>query len=182
MDNKCGFEIFPTRIEIKYATSDSKIITYFPDETRIKFSLVINGTTTTCVNDDGNGNKEISYHNLAFLYVNGVMVRIFDYGVSTWNQQVIKNIVFGSDECDLTLYSIRGYDKALSMKEVLDNFSFDTPILEDKIAIAKRNNVLESDGTTINKNLIEAALPNTPIINWWVEKLPSNKKNPQECK
>ena len=181
MDSRCGFEIFPTRIEVKYAGSDSRIITYFPDEERIKFSLVINGTATNCVNDDGNGNVESTERNLGFIYVNGVIVRIFDYGVSSWQQQTIKEIVFGSDECELTIYSIRGYDKALTMKEVLDNFSYDTPLLADKISIAKRNNILESDGKTVNKGLVEAALPNTPIITWWMERLPANKKDPREC-
>ena len=182
IDSRCGFEIFPTRIEVKYAGSDSRIITYFPDEERIKFSLVINGTATNCVNDDGNGNIESKERNLGFIYVNGVMVRIFDYGTSSWLQQTIKEIVFGSDECEMTLYSFRGYDKALTMREVLDNFSYDTPLLEDKITIAQRNNVLQSDGVTIDRNLVEAALPNTPIVTWWIERLPANKKDPRECK
>ena len=182
MDSKCGFIVYPTRIEVKYASSDARIITYFPDEERIKFSLVINGTVTTCVNDDGNGNIETKDRNLGFIYVNGVMVRIFDYGTSSWQQQDIKEIVFGSDECELTLFSFRGYDKALTMREILDNFSFDTPLLADKIAIAKRNNILQSDGVTVDRNLVEAALPNTPIITWWVERLPANKKDPRECK
>ena len=181
MDNKCGFEVYPTRIEVKYASSNSRVITYFPDEERIKFSLVINGTATNCVNDDGNGNREEQLRNLAFLYVNGVMVRIFDYGVSTWNQTNVNDITFGSAECNLTVYSIRGYDKALTMREVLDNYSYDTPLLADKIAIATRNNILQSDGVTVSRQLVEAALPNTPIINWWMERLPANKKDPREC-
>lgn len=182
MDGRCGFNIYPTRIEVKYSGSDSVITTYFPDGERIKFSLVINGVSTNCVNDDGNGNVESNSRNLGFIYVNGVMVRIFDYAASTWQQQTVKNIVFGSDECELTVYSIRGYDKALSMREILDNFSYDTPLLTDKISIAKRNNILLSDGVTVDKNLVETALPNTPIIDWWIERLPANKKDPRECK
>lgn len=180
MDSKCGFEVFPNRVEVKHSSSD-KFITYFPDGERVKFSLVINGTTTHCVNDDGNGHVEVTDRNLGFIYMNGVMVRIFEYGTATWNQITSQNVVFGSTEGRVMLHSFRGYDKALSMREILDNFAYDTPELQDKLAIATRNDILQGDGKTVDRNKIEAALPNTPIITWWAEQLPTNKKDPQTC-
>ena len=181
MDARCGFEVYPNRFEVKHANSNQRIITYFPDEERVRCGLVINGTTTECVNDDGNGNREVSYRNLAFIYMNGVIVRIFEYGTASWQQLTVKNIVFGSTESLHTLYTFRGYDKALKMKEMIDNYAYDTPLLADKIAIARRNNILLGDGETIDPLKVPAALPNTPRITWWMERLPSNKKDPQVC-
>lgn len=182
MDDRCGFKVYPNRIDVEHGGSQAHIYSYFAEGERVSFTLVINGTTTECVNDDGNGHREVTYKNLAFLYLNAVMVRIFEYQNESWEQIVKKNIVFGSPEAGVTIYSISGWDKALNMKEVVDNLAFDTPLLADKIAIAKRNNILLSDGSTIDVNKLHRALPNTPIITWFMEKLPTSKKDPQECK
>ena len=182
MDDICGFKVYPNRIDVEHGGSQAHVYSYFTEGERVSFTLVINGTTTECVNDDGNGHREVTYKNLAFLYLNAVMVRIFEYKNESWEQIVKKNIVFGSPEAGVTIYSISGWDKAITMKEVVNNFAFDTPLLADKIAIAKRNNILLSDGSTIDVNKLHEALPNTPIITWFMEKLPTSKKDPQECK
>lgn len=180
MDSRCGFNIYPNRIDVEYGSDH--VYTYFSEGERISFTLIVNGTTTECVNDDGNGHREVTYKNLAFLCLNGVIVRIFEYGNKSWEQIVKKNIVFGSAEAGVTIYSFGGWEKNITMKELVDNYAFDTPILADKIAIAQRNNILLSDGKTIDINKLSTALPNTPIITWFMEKLPTSKKDPQECK
>ena len=192
MDETTGFRVYANRIEFK-CTADS-VQTYYPETKRIKMSISIDGTTTHTVNNLGGGSTTERNVNLAYLCVNGVCVRMFDYSNAKWKQQTVKDLVIGSDEAQVILYSIRGYDKAITPYQSLDNFAYDTPDVEDvyvdgvldhygKINIAKRNNILNSSGDIHNPDEIisyqkvKAALPNTPVIVWNVDNLPYNKNN-----
>ena len=188
-----GFRVFVNRIE--FACSTDSVTTYFPEQTRIKVAFVIDGTTTHTKNDLGGGNVQEADANLAYLYVNGVIVRVFDYTNASWRQGTPKNIVIGSNEALVELYSLRIYDKALTFNQVVGNFAFDTPDVDDvyengkfvrfgKISIARRNDILNSigdihqPGEIISYAKVLKALPNTPIITWNVDNLPYNKNNP----
>lgn len=193
MDANTGFRVYANRIEVK-CTSGS-VYTYYPETKRIKMSLSIDGTTTHTVNNLGGNNKTESDVNLAYLCVNGVCVRMFDYSTAKWKQTDIKDLVIGSDQAQVILYSIRGYDKAINPYQALDNFAYDTPDVEDvyengildhygKINIAKRNNILNASGNIHNPDEIisyqkvKSALSTTPIIVWNIDELPYNKNNP----
>ena len=192
-DAGTGFRIFVNRIE--FACSTDSVITYFPEQTRIKVAFVIDGTTTHTKNALGGGNVQEADANLAYLYVNGVIVRVFNYNNASWRQGTPKNIVIGSNEALVELYSLRIYDKALTFNQVVGNFAFDTPDVDDvyengkfvrfgKISIARRNDILNSvgdihqPGEIISYAKVLKALPNTPIITWNVDNLPYNKNNP----
>ena len=179
MDGNTGFEIYPNRLVVKCPSASGGIDTEFPDQARIRMSIVIDGQATHCVAETGNANTSANFDawcNIAYLYVNGTCVRIFDYKTASWAQDNPKEIVFGSDDCEVILYSIRAYDKSLTYKQVNGNFAFDTPNLADKIAIAKRNDILNSDGT-VSFQKVQAALPNTPLIVWDLENLPTSKSD-----
>ena len=179
MDETTGFEVYPTRLLVKCSSALGGIDTLFPDQSRIRMTIVIDGQARHCVADTGNSNTESNFDdwcNIAYLYINGVCVRIFDYKQASWAQENPLEIVFGSDDCELILYSIRAYDKALTYHQVCGNFAYDTPDLTDKIAIAKRNDILNSDGT-VSFQKVRNALPNTPVITWDLENLPTSKKD-----
>lgn len=179
MDGDTGFEVYPNRLVVKCPSASGGIDTPFPDQSRIRMSIVIDGQPTHCVAETGNANTSANFDawcNIAYLYVNGVCVRIFDYKTASWAQDNPKEIVFGSDDCEVLLYSIRAYDKSLTFKQIVGNYAFDTPDLADKIAIAKRNDILNSDGT-VSYQKVQKALPNTPLITWDLENLPTSKSD-----
>ena len=192
-DSGTGFRIYTNRIE--FACSTDSVMTYFPEQTRIKVSFVIDGVTTHTKNDLGGGNVQEADANLAYLYINGVIVRVFDYAGASWRQGTAKNIVVGSQEALVELYSLRIYDKALTFNQVVENFTYDSPDVEDvyengkfvrfgKVSTAKRNDILNAvgdvhqPGEIISYSKVLKALPNTPIIVWNVDNLPYNKNNP----
>lgn len=193
MDDTTGFRVYANRIEVK-CTADS-VKTYYPETKRIKMSLSIDGTTTHTVNNLGGGDAVEKDVNLVYLCINGVCVRMFDYGNANWKQGTPRDIVIGSDMAQVILYSIRGYEKAITPYQALDNFAFDTPDVDDvydsngifehygKVNIAKRNDILNSNGNIhnpdeiISYDKVKKALPSTPIIIWNIDNLPYNKNN-----
>lgn len=193
MDENTGFRIYANRIEVK--CSATNVLTYYAESTRIKFSLSIDGSTTHTTNDLGGGNVSEADVNLGYLCINGVCVRMFNYSTAKWKQTNVKNLVIGSDQAQVILYSIRGYDKSINPYQACDNMAYDTPDVNDvyvngvfdhygKINMAKRNNILNSSGSVykpdeiISYQKVKAALPNTPLIVWNIDELPSNKNNP----
>lgn len=189
-----GFRIFAGRIEFGCATDS--VTSYFPEQSRVKVSFVIDGTTTHTRNNLGGGSVSEKDVNLAYLYINGVIVRMFDYTSASWKQGVAKEITIGSSQADVKLYSLRIYDKALTFNQIVNNFAYDTPDIEDvyddngrfvrfgKISIARRNDILNTTGDihnpdeTISYEKVRRALPQTPIAIWNIDDLPYNKNNP----
>ena len=195
MDDTTGFRVYANRIEVKCSAAKTPISTYFPETKRIKMSLSIDGVTTHTVNNLGGGDATEKDVNLAYLCINGVCVRMFDYETSNWKQGTPLDIVIGSELAQVKLYSIRGYEKAITPYQALSNFAYDTPDVDDvydsngifehygKVNIAKRNDILNSSGNVHNPDEIisyekvKKALPSTPIIVWNIDSLPYNKNN-----
>lgn len=189
-----GFKIMANRII--FGCNSDTVATYFPERSRIKVSFVIDGTTTHTRNDLGGNNVIENDANLAYLYVNGTIVRVFDYKTASWQQGDAKNIVVGCPTALVELYSLRIYDKPLTFNQIVSNYAYDTPDVDDvhdesgnfvrygKINIAKRNDILNSVGDVhkpqeiISYTKVLKALPNTPIIEWNIDALPFNKNNP----
>lgn len=176
IDSGIGFEVYADRAVLR--TTSGAVETLFADETRIRLGIVIEGTTRHCVNKTVDGQTELDA-NLAFIYINGVCVRILSYGVSTWKQPEPKNIVIGSDECDVKLYTMRIYDRPLSATQMIANYAFDTPDADEKIAIARRNDILDSYGLPDFAKTC-SALPMTPYKIWEIPKMPTGKKDWQK--
>lgn len=192
MDETTGFRVYANRVEVK--CSSGGVTSYFPETKRIKMSISIDGVTTSTVNNLGTGSAETKDANLAYLCINGVCVRMFDYSTANWKQSTPKDIVIGSDMAQVILYSIRGYEKAITPYQALSNFAYDTPDVEDvydsngifdhygKVNLAKRNDILNSNGNIHNPDEIisyekvKKALPSTPIIVWNVDTIPATKK------
>lgn len=177
LDGGTGFVIYADGMELR--TPSGSVRTIWADETRLRVGIVVEGTTRHCVNKTVSGTTELDA-NIAYIYVNGVTVRLMSYGRASWKQPVPKDIVIGSDECDVELYSVRVYDKALTTSQMIANYAYDTPDADDKIAIAKRNDVLDSYGD-VNYAKVRQALPTTPNKIWEIEKMPTGKKDWQKA-
>lgn len=189
-----GFKIMANRIV--FGCNSDTVTTYFPERSRIKVSFVIDGTTTHTRNDLGGNNIVENDANLAYLYINGTIVRVFNYKTASWQQGDAKNIVIGCPTALVELYSLRIYDKPLTFNQIVSNYAYDTPDVDDvfdssgnfvrygKINIAKRNDILNSIGDIhkpqeiISYTKVIKALPTTPIIEWDIDALPFNKNNP----
>ena len=162
-----GFVITASAATLKANTFDLGI--EFKEDSRIKIDFVIEGKQTqydydTVSGKNGDVFKGTSYEALAIVYVDGVYQGLkvipnstsFLQGNSTVDPAIIR---FGSNDCDLDVYNIRIYDQALTPMQIVNNYSYDTPNFNDKIAIAKRNNIFDETST----------IPNKPNIN--IEKL-----------
>lgn len=194
MDGGTGFRVYVNRVEMGCSTGN--VITYFPEQSRVRLGVVIDGTTTHTRNNLGGGSVAEKDVNLAYLYMNGVIVRMFDYATASWKQGTPKELTIGSPQAEVKLYSLRIYDKALNFSQVVGNYAYDTPDIEDvtdregrlirfgKVSIAKRNDILNSVGDIHNPdeivsyNKVRKALPDTPVAVWNIENLPYNKNNP----
>ena len=168
-----GFVIYANRVELHSAAG--VIETRYSDEEKVRIGFCIDGNTTHCVNKLIDGTIE-SDCNIAYIYVNGVIVRMIDYANASWRQSVAQNIVIGSADCDIELYTVRIYDKSLNYQQMIGNYAFDTPDLEEKIAIARRNDVLDSSNA-VDFAKVVAALPNTPYKIWEIARMPTGKKD-----
>lgn len=177
INNGVGFVVYADRLELHCGAGVVK--TYYPDERRQRVGFCIDGTTTHCVNKLLDGTTEIDA-NIAYIYINGVIVRLMDYAGSSWKQTTPQKITIGSNECDVKLYAVRIYDKSLNYQQMIGNFAYDTPDIDEKIAIAKRNNILDSSNQVSYAKVLEA-LPMTPQIIWEMEKMPTGKKDYQPC-
>lgn len=178
MDGNVGFQIFANGAEI--SSTNSRIATQFAEEVRLRVGFCIEGATRECVNKIPNKDPQISYKNIEYLYVNGIPVRLDDYQGAKWNQANPQEIEIGSRDCDIELYTVRIYNRALDFREMISNFAYDTPNLEEKIAIAKRNDIFSAEGE-IDFAKVRAALPNTPYKIWDFEEMPADKKNWKSC-
>ena len=178
MSDGVGFAIYADRIEL-CSDAGGKVQTVCCDDQRFRVGFCIDGTTTHCVNQTVDSIEE-SEANIAYLFLNGVPVRLMDYKTSSWKQNNPVNITIGSNDCDIELYTVRIYDKSLNFQQMIGNFSFDTPDITEKIAIAKRNDVLDSSGAVDFAKVLKA-LPETAYKIWEIEKMPTGKKDWQKA-
>ena len=162
-----GFVITASAATLKANTFDLGI--EFKEDSRIKIDFVIEGKQArydydTVSGKNGDVFKGTAYEALAVVYVDGVYqgLQVIPNSTSflqgnSYNDPAI--IRFGSNDCDLDVYNIRIYDQALTPMQIVNNYSYDTPNFNDKIAIAKRNNIYDET----------SPIPNMPNIN--IEKL-----------
>ncbi|WP_300897375.1 hypothetical protein [uncultured Duncaniella sp.] len=177
LNGSTGFVVYADGMELR--TTAGSVKTIWSDETRLRIGIVVEGTTRHCVNKLIDKTEELDA-NIAYLYVNGVVVRIMDYLRASMKQAAPQDIVIGSDECDVDLYSVRIYDKALTVTQMIGNYAFDTPDASDKVAIARRNDILNSYGD-VDFAKVREALPSTPYKIWEIAKMPTGKKDWQKA-
>lgn len=151
MDNNIGFYVTAGNAYLKSDTTN--LSTAFKEDTRIKLDIVIEDKLRNYkyTSATGKGGTLANYDNdqsYAIMFVDGVYSGVSLIGPNTtFKQDNPKFIKFGSADCDLDVYSIRIYDKALSVKNIVDNYSYDTPDIAQKMEIARRNMGILSENT-----------------------------------
>lgn len=178
-----GFEVFANRAVLA-ADATKSIDTLFSDEVRLRIGFVVEGATRNCVNrvPDGKSGwiETSSRKNIAYIYVGGIPARIMEYENLSWQQAEAQCIEIGSAEADVELFAVRVYSKALTFREMIGNFAYDTPLLADKLAIARRNAIFNTEGA-VDFQLVREALPTTPHKIWKFDAIPMGKKDWKTC-
>lgn len=164
----------------------------FRENTRIKIDFVIEGIQneykyTTIAGKDATENDwekdKISKEALCIVYVDGVYqaLKVIPNGCTFKQGRTgipAKTIRFGSEDCDLDIYNVRIYDYALTPAQVVNNYAYDTPKYEDKIAIAQRNDIFDATSIgnkpNINIEKLRKARPELPF--WYIKMNMDNGK------
>ena len=172
IDNGVGFEFLAN--SMTFASNSESLEVDYKEDTRVRIDLVIEGQPITYTYDD-NGVTKTSDEARMIVYVDGVYQQMLLLSsVSNFAQGISQPITIGSDYCDVDVYCIRAYRTALDMKGITDNYAYDTPKVDDKIAIAKRCDVFDSSLSVSYPKLV-AARPNLPIMLIGMETLPNSK-------
>lgn len=183
-----GFEVYANKVNL--ISNNKTISAGFKEDERIKLDIVIEGSQTlysydTVLGTSGTVYKGSDYESLMIIFIDGVYQRLALIPANTtFAQKTPQNIKFGSDYCELDVYNIRMYNQALNIDRIVKNYAYDTPKFEDKIAIAKRNNIFENvtnNRPKIDIQKLREARPDLPF--WYVQlasgynDLPKDKEN-----
>ena len=172
IDNGVGFEFLAN--SMTFASNSESLEVDYKEDTRVRIDLVIEGQPITYTYDD-NGVTKTSDEARMIVYVDGVYQQMLLLSsVSNFAQGISQPITIGSEYCDVDVYCIRAYRTALDMKGITDNYAYDTPKVDDKIAIAKRCDVFDSSLNVSYPKLVTAR-PNLPIMLIGMETLPNSK-------
>lgn len=172
VDNGVGFEFLAN--SMTFASNSESLAVDYKEDTRVRIDLVIEGQPITYTYDD-NGITKTSDEARMIVYVDGVYQQMLLLSsVSNFAQGISQPITIGSEYCDVDVYCIRAYRTALDMKGITDNYAYDTPKVEDKIAIAKRCDVFDSSLNVSYPKLVTAR-PHLPIMLIGMETLPNSK-------
>lgn len=143
MNDNIGFYVTAGEAYLKSNTSTLK--TSFKEDTRIKLDIVIEDklreyTYSSAIGKKGELKERTESQSYAIMFIDGVYSGVcLIQPDTTFKQNKPQPITFGSKDCDLDIYNIRIYRKPLTIKAIIDNYSYDTPNIKDKIEIARRN-------------------------------------------
>ena len=185
-----GFEILANALTL--SANNTNLTCDFKEDTRIRIDMVIEGKKnkysyeTIAGVDATEWDKNTVEEALMIVFVDGVYqgLRILD-GEVNFKQTNPTFIEIGSTDCDIDVYNVRVYDFPLNIDQVIKNYAYDTPRLEDKIAIQQRNNIftdkIVDTRPEIALNKLQAARPELPLLfvtlDDDVDKLPYNKSD-----
>ena len=168
-----GFEFKAN--SMTFASNNESLAADYKEDTHVRIDLVIEGNFTTYEWTDNNGNTQTSDEALMLVYVDGVYQQMKLITTTTnFMQATPQDIEIGSDYCDVDIYCVRAYRSALNPEGLQNNRAYDTPVVADKIAIAKRNDIFDSDMNVSYSKLV-AARPELPIMLLQMENLPNSK-------
>ena len=127
---------------------------------------------------DLNDNTATSYF---MSYEDGVMFRPIIYDNTNILQQLpASDILIGSEDCDVRIYRMKGYNASLSGKDVMDNFIADAPSGEEMYSRYIRNQIYDSDGYLTPESMVDLCSRerlNLRIIKIEAEHFTNNKEN-----
>ena len=160
MKDGVGFEITPQSMTLK---SLSRSITrQYKENEHVRVTMVI---------------ESLADFRLIYIYLNGILCGIDQYPTNDTWLHPHTDITIGSDLCTTDIYSIRCYDKALSRREVLNNYLSDIPNAKRKVEEYFANQIFDEYGAID----CEMLPPSVPYVIIRASRLSENKKDELEC-
>ena len=103
-------------------------------------------------------------------WVDGVPVGVkaYEYGSEYFQQTSQKNVVIGSDLCDVCVYLLKVYERKLTENEHLDSFIIDAPNSNEMMRRYNRNDIVDNAGEISYEKLIQK----NPDCHAYVYKIP----------
>lgn len=164
-----GIKMTPQKANI-YADNGGLEV-FYSEEDAIELDFNILGKNTA----SGTGLSQIP---MIMGYEDGVPTKPFVCtNSSSFMQNNPQKITLGSDNCDVYLYRFKTYERALTNREILNNFSADAITTEEKVSRYTRNNINLSGSVT--EETIKAfaeQFPDLRIILLEAPKFTSSKK------
>ena len=110
------------------------------------------------------------------LYLNGVLSRVEQYAENvSFVQDSPVGITLGSDSCELDVYNIRVYKKALTAQQVLHNYLYDISDINLKTSLYHENNIYDPKTGKLNYTAVSALVPTITFTGDMPEKKGSKK-------
>jgi hypothetical protein len=119
----------------------------------------------------GNGGKRY-----VMPWLDGVPTSIGKYSAETLFGNS-KNIVIGSDDCDVYVYLVKAYNRHLSDDEHLANFIADATNSEEMLARYHRNDILDDATGDISFTKLAVANPNLKVFLYDISRMSKTKKD-----
>jgi hypothetical protein len=130
-------------------SSGTKVSCRYKDEERIRVAVSVEHAD--------------SQSRFVSIYVDGILSGVQRYAATdAFSQQNPVNITLGSSFCDLDIYSIRIYNKALSTPQMLNNYIADMAEPTTKQKLYTENDILDENGKISYERV--KALGQIPIV------------------
>lgn len=110
-------------------------------------------------------------------WLDGVPASITNYAQNdNFSQNNPRDIVIGSNDCDVQLYMIKSYPKHLTDEQHLTNFIMDAPNASEMIARYRRNDILDDRGEISYRKLAEKN-PDCDVYTYEIDRMTTHKKD-----
>lgn len=131
--NGVGFKVSVQ--DILYQSELTQVSAKFKENELIRVSIVVESRLR---------------NRLIWTYLNGIASGVVQYAINdNFAQNPAVNIVLGSPDCTLDVYTIRSYSAGLNSYQILNNYIADTALVSRKLAIYDRNQIYDSTGEIV---------------------------------
>ena len=170
-NNKSEIVITTTSASI-VSQKGTRLLTNYKDGERIKLAFIVNPIKSTNEVSDTNDNP-----NTMFIMVNGVLDRVARYGNGNdptsdtfeWTGTTQTGFSIGNldGKAGVKLYSLRIYDKALTLDEEFMNYMNDQSG-ETLMDVYKKNDVFTSNGEEVSYEKVSKMIPTLTLSFDWI--------------
>lgn len=149
MDNeKVGFEVSSNKIRFVGRTG-VEVFANFNENERVRATIVVESNEKTDQN-------EFVTSRLALIYLNGVMTAAKQYAPNeTFAQAIPVGLQIGSSDCSIDIYNIRVYSRALSSREIVNNFIYNITNPVQQTEAYERNEIYDVSNNISYKELTD---------------------------
>lgn len=113
------------------------------------------------------------------LWMDGIPCRVINFtDTDSFKQGTPRNLVIGSDDCDVYIYLIKYYQKSLTFAEHLSNFIIDAPNAEEIFKRFDRNDIMTTDASGneyISPELLAEKNQNCNVYIYDIPYIPTSK-------